>query len=62
MELKIATLNLCLGLKNKLNDIAQLLSYNAIDILCLQEVEILYDFAPNLLNLKGYQFELKSNS
>ena len=62
INVKDSHINLCLGLENKLNDIAQLLSHNAFDILCLQEVEIPYDFAPNLLNLKGFQFELESNS
>ena len=40
MEVKIATLNLCLGLKNKKLEIENLLLQNDIDILCLQEVEL----------------------
>ena len=46
--LKIATLNLCLGLKNKKLDVENLLSENKINILCLQEVEIEsnYVFSP----------------
>ena len=33
MELKIATLNVCFGLMNKIGDISQLLTCNKIDIL-----------------------------
>ena len=58
MELKIAMLNLCIGLKNILNDTAQLLSHNEIYILCLQKVEIPYDFAPN--HIQSTCFELIS--
>ena len=49
--LKIATLNLCLGLKNKKLDVENLLSENKINILCLQEVEIESNYDPNVLKL-----------
>ena len=38
--IKIATLNLCLGLKSKKLEVENILTENNIDILCLQEVEI----------------------
>ena len=40
MSIKIATLNLCLGLPNKKNDVKKLIVENNIDILCMQETEI----------------------
>ena len=62
VELKIATLNLCLGLKNKKHDVENLIKSNDIKILCLQEVEIGNNFDPKLLSLKNFQFELETNS
>ena len=62
MELKIATVNLCLGLKNKRIDVENLMIKNDIRILCLQEVEIENIIDTNLLKLKNYQFELENNS
>ena len=38
--IKIATLNLCLGLKSKKLEVENILTENNIDILCLQEMEI----------------------
>ena len=41
MELKIGSLNLCLGLKNKRLEIERIRKYNEIKILlCLQEIEL----------------------
>ena len=62
MEFKIATLNLCLDLKNKRINVENLLVNNCIDILCLQEVEVESGYDPVSLNLKDYQFELEVNS
>ena len=62
MEIKIATLNLCLGLKNKRVDIEYLLRNNDIKILCLQEVKVEAGFDPDSLRLANYQFELECNS
>ena len=39
-NLKICTWNVCLGARNKLSQIKDLIIENAIDILCLQEVDI----------------------
>ena len=54
MELKIATLNLCLGLKYKKLMVEQLMNSNKIDILCLQEVDLEFGFNENLLSIPGY--------
>ena len=40
MSIKIATLNLCLGLRNKKLLVKNLLNENEIDILCMQETEV----------------------
>ena len=40
MECKIATLNLCLGLKSKKNLIKETILHERIDIPCMQETEI----------------------
>ena len=40
MSIKIATLNLCLGLTNKKNNVKQILNEEEIDVLCLQETEV----------------------
>ena len=59
MTLKIATLNLCLGvpclgLKSKKAEIKELIQKNNIDILSLQEVELEHDYDCTLLNFRGY--------
>ena len=38
MNVKIATLNLCLGLKNKRLEVERLMINNNVDVMCLQEV------------------------
>ena len=62
MEIKIATLNVCLGLRNKLILINNILVENEIDILCLQEVEIRKNVASKDLNIRGFNLELENNS
>ena len=47
--LKIATLNLCLGFKNKKLDVENLMAENDINVLCLQEVEIESVYDPSVL-------------
>ena len=61
-KIKIATLNLCLGLKNKKLEIENLLAHNHIDLLCLQEVEFESRLDPSPLKIKNYNFELEVNS
>ena len=59
--LKIATLNLYLGLKFKKDLIKNILLENEIDILLMQETEIEKDFDCELLNIPGYCFEFEAN-
>ena len=49
MNTKIGTLNLCLGLKNKKEEVKQLIKANNIDILCIQETELEKDFPVEIL-------------
>ena len=59
--LKIATLNLCLGLKFKKDLVKNILLENEIDILLMQETEIENDFDCEMLNIPGYRFEFETN-
>ena len=59
--IKIATLNLCLGLKNKKDTVKKLILENDIDILCLQETELEPDFPTKLLTFRGYGYESENN-
>ena len=58
---RIATLNLCLGLKFKKDLVKDLLLTNDIDILLMQEIEIERDFNCELMNIPGYIFESEKN-
>ena len=60
-NLKIATLNLCLGLKNKKDLVKAILFENEIDVLLMQETEIEQDFDCKLLRIPGYVLELEDN-
>ena len=51
MEIKIATLNLCLGLQNKKNLIKETILNEKINILCMQETEINKNLDHNLLKI-----------
>ena len=59
--MKIGTLNLCLGLKNKKLLVSGLLKQEKIDICCLQEVDLERDYDPELLSFPGYIFEVEKN-
>ena len=61
MEIKIATLNLCLGLQNKKPLIKQILIQEKIDILCLQETELNKNLDHNLLSFPGFCYESETN-
>ena len=61
MSIKIATLNLCLGLKSKKDLVARILQEENIDILCLQEIELENMFDENLLQIPGYSLEVEIN-
>ena len=58
---KIASLNLCLGLKNKKEEVKRLIIDNEIDILCMQEIEIQSNYPIALLSFSGYNFECENN-
>ena len=53
-QLKVATLNLGLGLKNKKDLVKELLMSNEIDILAMQEIELESNFDCNLLSIPGF--------
>ena len=57
--IKIATLNLCLGLKNKRDLIKDILVRNKIDILALQETELEPSLDLNLVNIISHHGQLK---
>ena len=61
MNINIGTLNLCLGLKNKKDEVKRLLSTNKLDILCLQETELESNYPTDILAFKGYAFEAENN-
>ena len=58
---KIATLNLCLGLRSKKDVVKILIKENKIDILCVQESEIAKGCPVELLSFEGYNYENESN-
>ena len=58
---RIATLNLCLGLRAKKEEVKRLITENNIDILCVQETEIPNDFPSELLTFNGYNYENECN-
>ena len=62
MSVKIATINLCLGLKNKKDLVKTALLENKIDILCMQETEIPPDFDEELIRIPGFVLELEVNA
>ena len=61
MVVKIATLNLCLGLQNKKSLVKQIILQEKIDILCLQETELNINLNQNLLSFPGYCYESENN-
>ena len=61
MNTKIATLNLCLGLKSKKNEVKRLIIDNDIDILCVQESEIPNGYPVGLLTFKSFNYKNESN-
>ena len=60
-HLKIATLNLCLGLKNKKDLFKAILCENDIDVLLMQETEVERDLNCNLLRIPGFVLQLEDN-
>ena len=62
MSVKIATWNVCLGLKNKKDYVYKTIKENDIDICLLQEVEIEPDYNSDLLSEKDYKIEIEKNN
>ena len=62
MEIKIATLNLCLRLQNKKNLIKETILNEKINILCMQETEINKNLDQNLLSFLGFAIETENNN
>ena len=60
-EIKLGSLNLCLGLPNKKDSVIDLLKNNSISVCCLQETEIPKNFPEKVLSSGGYNLELESN-
>ena len=60
--LKIATWNICLGLKNKKEYVKQMIKDHNIDICCIQECEIRKDYPKDLLSFKNFNIEVEQNS
>ena len=61
MDLKISTLNCCLGIKSKKETIKSLAYDNKIDIFCMQEIELENGYSADLLSFPNYRLEVESN-
>ena len=61
-QIKIGSLNLCLGLKHKKDLVKSLMLEHAIDILCMQETEIENGYDAENLKINGYNLELEKNT
>ena len=62
VEIKIGTLNCCLGLRNKKESVNQILIENGIDVLCLQEIDLEKGYPSEILSLPNYELEVEANS
>ena len=60
--IKLATWNICLGMRNKKDIIYETLKNEKIDICALQEVEIPTDYQHELMSSKDYKIEIKQSS
>ena len=58
--IKIATWNICLGLKRKKDYISDLITREGIDICCIQECELEKDYPDNYLTFKNYKLETET--
>ena len=61
ISVKVATLNLCLGLKNKKDLIRNYILEKKIDILCMQETEVPDDFDEEQIRIPDYNLELENS-
>ena len=62
MNFKIATLNFCLGLKNKKDIVKNILLQERISVFSLQLTEIENSFNKNILRIPGFNLELETNT
>ena len=62
MVIKIASLNLCLGLSSKKNLVKELILCENVELLCLQETEISPELDVNLISFPGFAYESETNS
>ena len=62
MDISIATLNLCLGLLNKKEEVKRLITEQKLDVLCMQETELPSDYPARLLSFRDYQIQVEVNS
>ena len=62
MNLKIASLNLCLGLSRKKDEVANIIRENEISVLCMQEIDTEPAANPDSLSIKNYKLELENNN
>ena len=62
MTIKVATWNICLGLKNKKDYIYEVINRKNIDICLLQEVIIESNFDTRLLTNANYKIEVETNT
>ena len=60
--IKIATWNVCLGLKPKKDYISTKIKEESINICCIQECEIEPDYPENLLTFRDYRIEIETNT
>ena len=59
---RIATWNICLGLKTKKEYVKSKILEEKIDICCIQECEIKADFPHNILSFKDFSIEIENNN
>ena len=59
---KIATWNVCLGLKNKKTYVSNTIEDNKIDICCIQECEIEKNYPSQILTFKNFHLEIENNT
>ena len=62
MEIKIGSLNLCLGLQAKKELVKQTILCEKIDILCKQETELNKNLDHNLLSFPEFAIETENNT
>ena len=60
-NIKIATWNLCLGLKSKKDYVSKVIIDENIDICCLQETDLEPNYPTNLLSFNGYELLSENN-